>query len=39
MARGLNKVFLLGHLGQDPELKYTPAGAAVALPKEFGQVV
>ena len=30
MARGLNKVFLLGHLGQDPELKYTPAGAAVA---------
>lgn len=30
MARGLNKVFLLGHLGQDPELKYTPAGVAVA---------
>ena len=30
MARGFNKVMLIGHLGQDPELKYTPAGAAVA---------
>ena len=30
MSRGLNKVMLIGHLGQDPELKYTPAGAAVA---------
>lgn len=30
MSRGLNKVFLLGHLGKDPELKYTPGGAAVA---------
>jgi len=30
MARGLNRVMLLGHLGKDPELKYTPGGAAVA---------
>ncbi|MCI0698009.1 single-stranded DNA-binding protein [candidate division KSB1 bacterium] len=29
MAR-LNKVMLIGHLGKDPELKYTPGGAAVA---------
>jgi single-strand DNA-binding protein len=29
MAR-LNKVMLIGHLGRDPELKYTPGGAAVA---------
>ncbi len=25
-----NKVILVGRLGQDPELKYTPSGAAVA---------
>ena len=25
----INKVILIGRLGQDPELKYTPAGAAV----------
>ncbi len=25
----LNKVMLIGRLGQDPELKYTPAGTAV----------
>ncbi|EQC45926.1 single-stranded DNA-binding protein [Bacteriovorax sp. BSW11_IV] len=25
----VNKVILIGRLGQDPELKYTPAGAAV----------
>ena len=30
MSRGLNKVMLIGHLSKDPELKYTPAGAAVA---------
>jgi single-strand DNA-binding protein len=30
MARGLNKVMLIGHLGGDPELKYTPGGQAVA---------
>lgn len=26
----INKVMLIGRLGQDPELKYTPSGAAVA---------
>lgn len=30
MSRGLNKVMLIGHLSKDPELKYTPGGAAVA---------
>ena len=30
MARGINKVILIGHLGQDPEVRFTPAGAAVA---------
>ncbi|MCK4417744.1 MAG: single-stranded DNA-binding protein [Candidatus Latescibacteria bacterium] len=31
MARGsVNKVILIGHLGADPELKYTPGGRAVA---------
>ena len=25
----INKVMLIGRLGQDPELKYTPSGAAV----------
>lgn len=29
MARGVNKVILLGHLGRDPELKYMPNGNAV----------
>ena len=27
---GVNKVILLGHLGRDPEVRYTPSGAAVA---------
>lgn len=27
---GVNKVILLGHLGRDPELRYTPGGQAVA---------
>lgn len=27
--RGLNKVMLIGHLGKDPELSYTPNGIAV----------
>lgn len=27
--RGLNKVMLIGHLGKDPELSYTPSGTAV----------
>ena len=26
----VNKVILVGRLGRDPELKYTPSGAAVA---------
>ena len=30
MARGLNKVLLIGHLGQDPEIKYSPSGTAIA---------
>ena len=29
MARGINKVILIGHLGQDPEVKYMPSGQAV----------
>ncbi len=30
MARGVNKVILIGHLGADPEVKYMPNGNAVA---------
>jgi len=30
MAANLNKVFLMGNLTRDPELKYTPQGTAVA---------
>ncbi len=30
MARGINKVILVGNLGKDPEIRYTPSGAAVA---------
>ncbi len=30
MARGINKVILVGFLGQDPEVKYMPSGSAVA---------
>jgi len=29
MARSLNKVILIGNLTRDPELRYTPSGAAV----------
>ena len=29
MARGINKAILIGHLGQDPEVKYMPSGKAV----------
>ena len=29
MARGINKVILIGNLGQDPELRYTGNGTAV----------
>lgn len=30
MARGINKVILIGNLGRDPEVRYTPSGLAVA---------
>ncbi len=30
MARGVNKVILLGNLGKDPEVKYTQGGMAIA---------
>lgn len=29
-SKGVNKVILIGHLGQDPEIRYMPAGGAVA---------
>lgn len=29
MARGINKVILIGNLGADPETKYMPSGSAV----------
>lgn len=29
MARGINKVILIGNLGADPEMKYTPGGTAI----------
>ena len=30
MARGINKVILVGNLGKDPEVRYSPSGQAVA---------
>jgi single-strand DNA-binding protein len=30
MARGINKVILIGNLGDDPEVRYTQGGSAVA---------
>ena len=30
MARGVNRVFLIGNLGKDPEVRYLPSGGAVA---------
>ena len=30
MARGINKVILVGNLGNDPDIRYTAGGAAVA---------
>jgi single-strand DNA-binding protein len=29
MARGINKVILIGNLGRDPEVRYMPSGSAV----------
>ena len=29
MARGVNKVILIGNLGRDPEVRYMPSGGAV----------
>lgn len=29
MARGLNKVMIIGNLGSDPEMRYTPTGRPV----------
>ncbi len=36
MASSLNKVFLMGRLTRDPELRYTPSGTAVA---DFGLAI
>ncbi len=30
MARGMNKVMIIGHLGRDPEMRFTPNGKSVA---------
>ena len=30
MARGVNKVILIGHVGQSPDVRYAPSGGAVA---------
>ena len=30
MARGINKVILIGNLGKDPEVRYSPNGGAIA---------
>ena len=30
MSRGVNKVILIGNLGQDPAVRYTPSGVAIA---------
>lgn len=29
MAKGLNKVMVIGHVGRDPEMRYTPSGKPV----------
>ena len=29
MARGLNKVMVIGHVGRDPEMRYIPSGKPV----------
>lgn len=30
MARGVNKVILIGNMGKDPEIRYMPSGSAAA---------
>ena len=30
MSRGINKVILVGNLGNDPDTRYTASGAAIA---------
>jgi single-strand DNA-binding protein len=30
MSRGLNKVMIIGHLGREPEMRYTPSGRPVS---------
>ncbi|WP_235603496.1 single-stranded DNA-binding protein [Piscirickettsia litoralis] len=30
MARGINKVIIVGNLGRDPEIRYTQSGDAIA---------
>jgi single-strand DNA-binding protein len=30
MAKSVNKVVLLGHIGKDPDVRYTPSGTALA---------
>ena len=29
MARGLNKIMVIGYLGRDPEMRFTPSGKSV----------
>ena len=29
MSRGLNKIMIIGNLGRDPEMRYTPSGSPV----------
>lgn len=31
-SRGVNKVIILGRVGQDPEVRYSPSGTAFAIP-------
>ncbi len=31
MSRGLNKLMIIGHLGRDPEMRYTPSGKPVTI--------
>ena len=29
MSRGLNKVMIIGNLGREPEMRYTPSGLSL----------